>query len=121
VRCATRVPDALEKGRGTAMPTFSAFAGADLTTLTGYLSQLCVQGGRTGAEMWAGNCGTCHGSDAGGGRNGLGVKGPDIACSSLGDYQEKSANGDGKMPAFPLLSSTDVGVIYAWVQGAFCP
>jgi len=121
VRCATRVPDALQKGRGTRMPTFSAFAGADLTNLTGHLSQLCVQGGRTGAEMWAGNCGTCHGNDAGGGRNGLGVKGPDIACSSLGDYQEKSANGDGKMPKFPLLSSADVGVIYTWVQGAFCP
>ena len=121
VRCATRTADALQKGRGAAMPIFGGFAGADLTTLTGYLSQLCTQAGRPGAELWAGNCGTCHGADAGGGRNGLGVRGPEIACESLGDYQEECAQGDGKMPKFPLLSSGDVSTIYTWVRGAFCP
>jgi len=121
VRCATRTADALQKGRGARMPVFGAFAGADLTTLTGYLSQLCTQGGRTGAELWAGNCGTCHGADARGGQNGLGVHGPDVNCSSLGDYQDECAQGDGKMPRFPLLSSGDVGVMWTWVQGSFCP
>jgi mono/diheme cytochrome c family protein len=120
VRCATRVADALEIGRGTRMSSFPTFVGADLTSLTGYLAELCLQHGRTPADLWAGNCSSCHGATAGGGRNGLGVRGPNVRCTGANDYREKVAQGDDDMPSFPALDPSDVDAIAAFVHGSFC-
>jgi mono/diheme cytochrome c family protein len=120
VRCATRVDDALGRGRGTAMPAFPELLGADLSALESWLDGLCTTYGRTGAALYAGNCATCHGPTARGGRNALGVAGPGIACEGGGDYQEKVANGDGRMPAFPALDRTDVDLIVSFAHAELC-
>jgi mono/diheme cytochrome c family protein len=121
VRCATRVTDAVQTGRGTAMPSFPALVGADLTNLEAFLGQLCAQHGRTGEDLYVGNCSTCHGANAHGGRNALGVHGEDIQCTSAGDYQDAVRSGDDGMPRFPALSTTDVDAIAAFVHGMYCP
>jgi mono/diheme cytochrome c family protein len=120
IRCATRVADAVELGRGDRMTSFPTLVGADLASLTGHLAQLCTQHGRTGADLWAGNCSTCHGVAGVGGRNGLGVSGPDIACTGANDFHEKVQNGDDEMPAFPALGSADVDAIASFVHGTSC-
>jgi mono/diheme cytochrome c family protein len=120
VRCATRVADAVEQGRGAAMPAFPQLATADVSAVTAYLDLLCTTYGRTGDELYAGNCATCHGATAHGGRNALGVSGPGIACASSGDYAETVRSGDDRMPAFPALTDTDVSAIVAYVRGQFC-
>ena len=119
--CATRVVDAVQVGRGTVMPSFPSLAGAELVRLTTHLGQLCTDHGRTGTDLYLGNCSTCHGADAGGGRSALGVRGPEIQCTGRNDYQEKVQNGDGRMPAFPLLGTGDVDRIVDWVRASFCP
>ncbi|MFN8544726.1 MAG: c-type cytochrome [Candidatus Binatia bacterium] len=121
VRCATLVSDAVSRGRAAAMPAFSTLTGADLTALTGHMAQLCTQHGRTGADLWAGNCSTCHGASANGGRSALGVDGPDVRCTGRNDYLEKVRQGDDNMPAFPALGTTDVDAMVTYVHGAFCP
>jgi mono/diheme cytochrome c family protein len=121
IRCATRVADAVQVGRGARMPSFPALLGIDLTSVTGFLDQLCTQAGRTGAELYAGNCATCHGMTANGGRNGLGVRGEEIRCTGAAEYQDKCRNGDGGMPRFPALSTGDVTAIVDFVHGTYCP
>jgi mono/diheme cytochrome c family protein len=120
VRCATRVFDAVRVGRGAAMPIVPGLSDAEVNRIQSHLGTLCDQHGRPGADLWAGNCGTCHGADAGGGRNGLGVRGPDIQCSGAGDYGEAVARGPDKMPAFPALSASDVSAMASYVRGSFC-
>ncbi len=120
IRCATRVGDAVQEGRGALMPSFPALASADLAAVTGFLDGLCTAHGRTGADLYAGNCATCHGATANGGRNGLGEPGPEIQCTGANDYQEKVQQGDDGMPAFPALSPGDVTAIVDFVHGAFC-
>jgi mono/diheme cytochrome c family protein len=119
VRCATRVADAMDVGRGPAMPAFPTIVGADRTALAGHLALLCAEHGRTAAELWASNCTTCHGATAHGGENALGISGPDIACTGSGDYDEKVRFGDDDMPAFPALAN-DAGSIASYVHAAFC-
>jgi mono/diheme cytochrome c family protein len=102
------------------MPSFPQIVGADLASLVSYLDQLCAAAGRTGADLYAGNCASCHGPTAGGGLSGLGVDGPDIRCTESGDYQEKVSEGDDDMPAFPLLGPADVTRIVGFVQGTYC-
>jgi mono/diheme cytochrome c family protein len=121
VRCATRVPDALTRGRGAAMPSFPGLVGTDRTRLIAFLGQLCTQAGRTGMDLYAGNCSGCHGATARGGRDGLGVRGPGIRCTGTNDYREKVRFGDDEMPAFPALGTGDVDSIAAFVHGAYCP
>lgn len=121
VRCATMVADAVQVGRGTRMPAFPSLAGADLSHLEGFLDQLCTEHGRTGADLYAGNCSTCHGATANGGRNGLGVHGPGIRCKDAGEFGEKIRYGEDGMPAFPALDSTDVSAIVDYVHASFCP
>jgi mono/diheme cytochrome c family protein len=121
VRCATRVADALSRGRGAAMPAFPELAGTDLGALMTWLGLACTAGGRTGAELYAGNCAGCHGATANGGQNGLGVRGPGIACESSLSYQNIVSSGDDGMPSFPALSTGDVDAIVTWVNAQFCP
>jgi mono/diheme cytochrome c family protein len=121
VRCATRVVDAVQRGRGAAMPAFPGLAGIDVGTLGSWLGLACAAYGRTGDALYAGNCASCHGATARGGRNGLGVRGPDIACTGSGDYHDAVQDGADAMPAFPALSSADVDAIVSWVHAEFCP
>jgi mono/diheme cytochrome c family protein len=120
VRCATRVANAVQLGRGAAMPSFPAFVGADVTALTARLDELCTASGRTGSDLYAGNCSGCHGGAAQGGQNGLGVRGPSIRCTGAGDYVEKVREGDDQMPAFPRLDGSDVDAIVGFVHGTYC-
>ena len=121
VRCATRVDDALAIGRGTRMPASPHVAAADVTSIAIFLDERCTALGRTGGDLYAGNCASCHGTTAAGGRNGLGVRGPDIRCTEAGDYSEKVRFGDDDMPAFPRLDPSDVTAIVGFVHGHFCP
>jgi mono/diheme cytochrome c family protein len=121
VRCATRVADALQRGRGAAMPAFPTVAGVDLDALTTWLGLVCTANGRTGDALYAGNCAGCHGATAHGGRNGLGVRGPEIACESAGDWLDAVRRGEDRMPAFPALGSADVDAMVTYVHAAFCP
>jgi mono/diheme cytochrome c family protein len=121
IRCATRVVDAVQIGRGARMPSFPALVGVDIGSVDGFLAGLCVRYGRTGADLWAGNCSTCHGATANGGRNGLGVRGPEIQCTGAGDYREKVQQGEDGMPAFPALGPGDVDAIVSFVHGSYCP
>jgi mono/diheme cytochrome c family protein len=121
VRCATRVDDALTRGRGGRMPAYPGLVGADRTTLEAHMAELCTAAGRTAADLYAGNCASCHGTTANGGTDGLGVHGPDIRCTGRNDYREKVAEGDDEMPAFPALGTSDVDAVVDWVHGAYCP
>lgn len=121
IRCATRITDAVQQGRGAAMPSFPGLTAADLATLFGVLGELCTLHGRTGADLFAGNCASCHGAAAGGGQSGLGVRGPDIRCTGAGDYREKVSRGDDRMPAFPALDASDVSAIVTFVHATSCP
>jgi mono/diheme cytochrome c family protein len=102
------------------MPSFPALGGTDLASLTGFLDGLCAQHGRSRADLWAGNCSTCHGMTAAGGRNGLGVEGPEIQCTGANDFREKVENGDDEMPAFPALGNGDIDAIVRFVHGTYC-
>jgi cytochrome c553 len=120
VRCATRVADAVAVGRGAAMPSFPDLVTADASAVIAYLDRLCTTYGRTGDAPYAGDCSTCHGATARGGRNGLGVAAPEIACAETGDYAETVRSGGDGMPRFPALDDTDASAIAAFVRGAFC-
>jgi mono/diheme cytochrome c family protein len=120
VRCATRVADAVTVGRGARMPAFPALAATDVAVLDAWLDAQCAAHGRTGSDLWAGNCASCHGATAGGGRSGLGVRGPDVRCTETQDYAEKVRFGEEGMPAFPRLDAVDVTAIVGFVHGTFC-
>ena len=120
VRCATRVADAITVGRAAAMPAIPALQPVEIDRLVAWLDGECTAHGRTGADLYAGNCSTCHGATAHGGRNALGVPGSDIACTESGDFQEKVSSGGDGMPAFPALTPGDVSAIVDWVRGTFC-
>jgi mono/diheme cytochrome c family protein len=122
VRCATRVRQAVRTGRADVMPAFpmTSMPDVEVDRLVAYLDARCTTAGRPAADLYAGNCSTCHGAMAGGGRSALGVRGPGIRCTGLGDYLEKVREGDGEMPSFPALDDGDVGAIRAWVFDGFC-
>jgi mono/diheme cytochrome c family protein len=120
IRCAVRVSDAVRNGRGTAMPSFP-LADAEIALVAAFLDGLCTANGRTGSDLYAGNCSTCHGPTARGARNALGIAGPDIACAGSGDFQEKVHDGDGRMPAFPELTTRDIGAMFTYVRAQLCP
>src|SRR5262249_28437172 len=63
---------------------------------------------------------TCHGATAAGGRNGLGVAGPDIRCSRA--IAEPVTSGQGTdMPAFPRLTPGDVTSLQQFLTDTLCP
>ncbi len=116
VRCNGAIHDAVVAGKGTgpnAMPAFPQLSDAQITLIQTYLQQLCGEGGRTGADLYAGNCATCHGADARGLANA-----PNVRCrkSILGVV--RSGRGTA-MPAFPagVLADTDVAAILGYLSG----
>lgn len=121
VRCASApwITDAVTLGRNDAMPSFPALVAEDLDALTTFLDDMCAQAGRTGHDLYDGNCASCHGAAAGGGRSALGVVGPDVRCSSDEKLAERIADGEDEMPAFPELT-LDAATIGAYVRGSFC-
>jgi ubiquinol-cytochrome c reductase cytochrome c subunit len=121
VRCATRVADAMLKGRGARMPAFPGVAGSEVSSIQGHLATICNGLGRPGLDLYVGNCATCHGTMANGGTNGLGERGPGIQCTGANDYTEKVSSGGDGMPAFPNVGPGDVTAIVNYVHGAFCP
>jgi mono/diheme cytochrome c family protein len=121
IRCATRAIDAMTRGRGAAMPTFAAWPLARMTAVTSHLADLCAAAGWPSADVYAGNCGTCHGTTGRGGRNAEGVRGPDIRCVSAHDLDEKVRKGDDEMPAFPTLATPARLAGLAGVLAGFCP
>jgi mono/diheme cytochrome c family protein len=102
------------------MPAMAALTDGDVREIGAYLDDLCTAAGRPGEDLWAGNCAGCHGATAHGGRNGLGIGGPDVRCTGRNDFVEKIAEGDEAMPAFPKLDAADVDAIVDWVHGASC-
>jgi len=104
VRCATRVVDAMARGRGSAMPAFSGWPLARTNAVVAYLADLCTAAGWPAADVYAGNCSTCHGATGRGGRSAEGIRGPDIRCVGGGDLNEKVRFGDDRMPASPACS-----------------
>jgi mono/diheme cytochrome c family protein len=123
IRCATRVADAVRVGRATAMPVFpaSTMPDAELQRLIDTLSGLCADAGRTAADLFAGNCQSCHGADGAGRTNALGVTGVDLRCADVSLFVDHVRNGAGAMPPFPLLSDADATAIHDWVFTSFCP
>lgn len=101
VRCATRVVDAMARGRGSAMPAFAGWPLARTNAVVAYLADLCS----AAADVYAGNCSTCHGATGRGRRSAEGIRGPDIRCAGGGDLNEKVRFGDEGMPAFPALAT----------------
>jgi mono/diheme cytochrome c family protein len=102
------------------MPSFPTLTDPEIARIDTYLGELCAAARRTGADLYAGNCASCHAGNAAGGRNALDVRGPDIRCTGANDYQEKVREGDDDMPAFPRLGTTDVAAIASFVHGAYC-
>ena len=115
-RCATRVVDALTVGRAAAMPAFAAFTSDDVTHVQQYLDQLCTASGATGADLYAANCSTCHGSTGGGGQNAFGEHGPDIRCYDPAAFFEAIQFGQEAMPPFPALDADRTAKIILWVR-----
>jgi mono/diheme cytochrome c family protein len=121
VRCATapRIADALDVGRGDAMPAFPGVGAADLGALTGFLDATCTAAGLPISDVYDGNCASCHGETAAGSTSALEVEGPDIRCSGDVGFANLIADGEGEMPAFPELAP-DAAAIAAYVRGSFC-
>jgi mono/diheme cytochrome c family protein len=71
-------------------------------------------GGSPEEQLYADNCGSCHGADA----RGTGAR-PDIRCAvHLHDpVRFGLGTGDGAMPAFPSLSDADVGTLATFLAG----
>lgn len=120
VRCATRVANAIRVGRGPAMPAMPGLTDVDVRVIGAYLDDVCASAGRSGEDLWAGNCAGCHGATARGGRNGLGIAGPEVQCTGRQDFVEKIVEGDDEMPSFPTLDAADVDAIVDWVHDAHC-
>jgi mono/diheme cytochrome c family protein len=123
VRCTVPgwLTDAVRQGRGdgeTAMPALSTtqLSADQLGLIADYLGSLCSG---SGADLYASNCATCHGATAGGGRSADGVRGPDIRCQDTGDFDEKLAQGEEQMPAFPSLAGAPATKLANFVHG-FC-
>ncbi len=122
VRCNKRIHDPVRNGRrGTIgeMPAFPDLADADIAAIQAYLDGLCPVDQASGADLYAGSCASCHGSQAAGGQNAEHVRGPDIRCTEAGDFFEKVTRGEGAMPAFPELPAAAIERIAVYVQG-FC-
>jgi mono/diheme cytochrome c family protein len=120
VHCSKRIFDAVRAGRrGPAgeMPAFPELTDAEIDLIQGFLDTLCPTESASGAELYAGNCASCHGDDAAGGTNGSGVRGPDIRCQDADSFQEKVSGGDDEMPAFPGLPAAAIARIADFVGG----
>lgn len=118
ILCALDVTDAVVNGRGTAMPGFP-LTSAEVVLINAHLDGLCTASGRTGADLFASNCQTCHGADAHGGQNALGVEGTDVHCNR--DVSDAvKAGRPPEMPPFTAMTDADVASLQEYVD-ALCP
>jgi mono/diheme cytochrome c family protein len=120
IHCARSIHDTVRNGvagpAGT-MPAFPSLTDADIARLQTFLDGLCPAGAATGADLYAGNCATCHGPTGGGGRNALGVHGEDIRCAGVREIAKMVTRGGDGMPAFPGLDAADIDAIASWLMG----
>ncbi|HSV05169.1 MAG TPA: c-type cytochrome [Candidatus Binatus sp.] len=119
--CATRLGDALKRGRGDAMPEMPGLDDTEVAAIQRFLDGRCAQRGQPLDVVYAANCGTCHGRNAAGGRNALWSEGPDIRCTAHDDYIEAVERGWGGMPRFPALAHATVEGLYRRVHRGRCP
>lgn len=118
--CATRLADALGRGRDAAMPAFPGIDPTEVASLQAFLDDRCAARKRPIATVYAANCGTCHGATGAGGKNARGVEGPDIRCTARDDFADAVERGWGGMPKFPGLSHPMVEALFARVHGRRC-
>ncbi len=102
--------DAVRSGRGSVMPSFGSgiLSDADLRVIAGELATRCSGEPQ---DVYAANCASCHGGNAGGTR-----RGPALECGELGSLREVLASGEERMPAFPSLVS-DAASLSRWLRG----
>lgn len=71
-----------------------------------------------GADVYAGNCAACHGSDGTNGASGPDLSGlvPGMSDSAL---ESVIKNGVGSMPAISTLDDQEVADVVAWLRQEF--
>ncbi|HXJ37153.1 MAG TPA: c-type cytochrome [Candidatus Eisenbacteria bacterium] len=121
VRCNRDVSDAVKSGRPgptpeTTMPAFLRLTDADIANIQSYLDGLCPAATATGADLYAGNCATCHGADAHGGTA------PDIHCARAARYvvYYGVVGVFGGMPALLSVTDAESARIQTYLDG-LCP
>ena len=121
IHCSKQIAGPVRTGRGAngEMPAFPNLTDAEIAAVQAFLDGLCTIDSASGAELYASNCASCHGSGAAGGRNADGVRGPDIRCKGTDEFLEKVTRGDGRMPAFPELPAPAIRRIADYAHG-FC-
>jgi mono/diheme cytochrome c family protein len=109
LRCNRDVAEAVRMGREgatpeTTMPPFPRLTDADIGLVQGFLDGLCPPATATGADLFAGNCATCHGSDA------RGDSAPDVHCGrSIANTVRNGLVGVfGKMPAMLRITDPEI-------------
>jgi mono/diheme cytochrome c family protein len=122
IRCNRDVSGAVKQGRegptpATTMRPFPLLTDADIALIQGFLDRLCPAASATGAELFAGNCASCHGADAGG------DTGPAIRCSRNAAFAV--TNGvigayPSYMPELLALSDPEIAKIQDHLLG-LCP
>ena len=121
VTCATRLADALKRGRDTAMPKFPGVEESEVAAMQAWLDARCATRGRPVAVVYAANCGTCHGATGAGGRNAMWSEGPDLRCTAHDDFVRAVEEGWGGMPGFPALPHADVEALFERFHRPHCP
>jgi mono/diheme cytochrome c family protein len=123
IRCNRDVSDAVKQGRDgptadTTMRPFPLLRDADIALIQGFLDGLCPSASATGADLFAGNCASCHGADA------LGGSGPSVRCSRNVHF----AVENGVVGAFPgymlpllALSDPEIQKIQGHLSGLCTP
>jgi mono/diheme cytochrome c family protein len=121
VTCATRLADALKRGRDTAMPKFSGVEEPEVAAMQTYLDARCTSRGRPADLVYAANCATCHGRTGAGGRNAMWSEGPDLRCTVHDDFVRAVEEGWGGMPGFPALPHATVDALFRRFHQSHCP
>lgn len=119
--CATRLTDALTRGRDTAMPAMPGLTPDEVASVQGWLDQRCAARKAPADLVWAANCGTCHGVNGGGGKNALWNEGPDVRCTAHDDFLDAIERGWGGMPKFPALTRATNEALFRRVHARRCP
>jgi len=124
IRCsvASRVSNAVRKGRGTFVPVMSSWGtssltDAELTSIRAFVAPGCAG---TGQALFTSNCATCHGATGTGGQNANGLAGPNIRCKSQTQISTAIASGFGGMPALADMSAGQTTAVVGYLRSG-CP
>ena len=122
IRCNRDVSGAVKQGRegstpATTMRPFPLMTDANIALIQGFLDRLCPAAAATGAELFAGNCASCHGADA------SGNTGPSIRCSRNAGFAV--INGvvgafPSYMPALFEITDPEIAKIQSYLRD-LCP